>query len=269
MKTWKSVLEEGWEVEKRDVEALIAHLFPSLGPSIFWEKGAFLSSQEEEALREGLERLQGGEPFEYLVGRVPFFGVTLEVGPGVFIPRPETEILVAHVVERFRGGRLVDLCAGSGAIGLSCKRAKPAWVVSLVELSPDAAVFLRKNQVQNGLDVEVLEGDFLQALGERSVEGVVCNPPYLSHQDLAVVAPSVRDFEPHMALVGGEDGLEFYRRLSEELPKNLVAGGQLFLEIGKDQKEAVQKIFSTPFWGPSQVLLDWAGKDRFFFVERQ
>lgn len=221
---------------------------------------------ELERLRPMLKRLGSHEPLEYVLGTLEFAGCTLTVNPNVLIPRPETEILVSLLIKRLEGVSLAgkalwDVCCGSGCIGLALKKRFPELRVTLSDVSTDALQLAEQNAKANGLEVELLQGDFLEPLEGRIVDILVCNPPYLSTSEYLNCPVSVRDFEPKLALVGGEQGTEFYERLAVERPPNVL----LALEIGATQGEAVQRIFE----GQGKVVQDWSGKDRFFFLEPQ
>ena len=202
-------------------------------------------------------------------GGVGFAGAPIEVNPSVLTPRPETEILADWIVKRIKGKTLWDLCTGSGALGIALKKARPHLQVTLSDLSPEALALAGRNAEKNGAPVELLLGDLLAPFQGRQVEAVVCNPPYISEKEYLEISPSVRDFEPRGALVGGEMGTEVYERLARELPPYLTPGGQLFLEIGASQGEAVKEIFHSFAWGQRELVKDWSGKDRFFFLEKQ
>lgn len=227
-----------------------------------------LEEHEVIALRSYLERLGKGEPAAYIEESVAFFGIQLKVTPDVLIPRPETEILVEKVAKRLegrslKGKRLLDLCSGSGCIGLSLKARFPELDLLLIDLSPKALAVARENSERLGLSATFLEGDLLAPLKEE-VDFIVSNPPYVSDEEFAALDPSVRQFEPEMALRGGKDGLDFYRRIAKESRKCA-----FFLEIGFRQGEAVKRIFEEAGYRGVVVEKDWAGHDRFLFVENE
>jgi release factor glutamine methyltransferase len=117
------------------------------------------------------------------------------------------------------------------------------------------------------VELECLEGDLLAPFKGRKADFIVCNPPYVSQEEYVALDPSVREFEPKMALVGGVLGVEFYQRLAQELPSFLNQGASLFFEIGSTQANRLKTIFSAPIWQESQVHKDWSGRDRFFFLK--
>jgi release factor glutamine methyltransferase len=182
------------------------------------------------------------EPVQYLLGETEFCGLRLELGPGVFIPRPETEALVERALELGPSGpgTVLELCAGSGAIACALAAQRASWTVWAVEDSAVAADCARANARRLGLDrrVRIREGDLFAPLrgsvAARAVDLVVANPPYLATAILPTLPAEVRDWEPRAALDGGSDGLEVIRRLLGEAPDWLRPGGGLLVEIGEE-----------------------------------
>ncbi len=211
------------------------------------------------------------KPQAYILGLIEFYNLQLEVNPSVLIPRLESELLVEHALKRIPKGphTVLDLCCGSGALGLALKKERPDLHLILTDISEEALQVAKKNSKRNGLVVEFRQGDLLSVMQKgESLDFVICNPPYISESEYEHLDSSVRLFEPKLALVGGEDGLLFYRRIAQDLPLYLRKGGKVFFEIGKDLGKGLVDIFSTPEWGPSQLLQDYASLDRFFIVER-
>jgi len=231
-----------------------------------------LEETELSIFRSYLKRASLNEPVEYILSKVEFYGVELLVSPDVLIPRQETEILVDKVASFIKeegsdGKVLFDLCTGSGCVGLSLKKKFPSLSAYLSDLSSAALSYARKSAEKNELEVFFLEGDLLVPFSGKKADYVVCNPPYISLSEYEGLDHSVKGYEPKMALVGGDTGLEFYERLAQDLPGYLNSKGKVFLEIGYLQGEAVSKIFSDPCWVKKELKPDWSGKDRFFFLE--
>jgi release factor glutamine methyltransferase len=204
-----------------------------------------------------------GVPLQYLTGEQQFFDLVLGAAPGVFVPRPETEVVVERALEVVPdgdGGVVVDVGTGTGAIALAIKRFRPATRVLAIDRSGEAAAVARANASRHALDVEVLEGDLLEPLPSDlrgMVDLVVSNPPYVSREEYDALPPEVRA-EPYEALVGGTD---VHRRLAEDAPGWLRAGGWLVMEIGDEQAEAVRDVLAGRFESVD-VLPDLAGRDR-------
>ena len=203
-------------------------------------------------------------PEAYRIGNVPFGDLEIDVNSSVLIPRPETEILFEEAVKKIsKKGKALDLCCGSGAIGLALKKRIPELDVTLADLSEDALDVAKKNAEKYDLDVRFCQGDFLEAVAGEKFDYIFCNPPYISADVYETLDSSVKDHEPKMALVGGKSGLEFYERLATQIDEILLPGGKLFLEIGYDQGDAVKSLFAG-----SRVEKDWSGHDRFVFYEK-
>ena len=203
-----------------------------------------------------LARALAGEPVAYLLGEWEFYGLTLEVCPDVLIPRPDTETLVEHALDFLKScagaPRVLDLCAGSGCVGLAVASRVPDARVVLGEWSEQALRVCRRNVRRCGLTGRVSTAR-LNALEPppalfTDFDLVLSNPPYIPTGDLEGLDPSVRDFEPHLALDGGADGLDFYRAIAGQWRPALRRGGRLIFEIGYDQAPAVERILTESGW---------------------
>ena len=188
------------------------------------------------AVRDGAGRLAAGEPLQYILGSWDFYGLRFAVGPGVLIPRADTETVVEAALARLSGVErpvIWDLCSGSGVIALALWHSRPDAVVTAVELSEEALPYLRKNAAAlSGGAVRVVAADVLAPLpAMRDCDLIVSNPPYITDADMAALPPEVRR-EPEMALRGGADGLRFYRALTKSAFSALRPGGWLLFEIG-------------------------------------
>ncbi len=256
---------------KRLAEELLAFALGMKRIELYMQFERLLVESELAQMRLWIKRVVSGEPLEYILGEVEFYGCRIKVDRRVLIPRPETEILVDSIVKKIGSPprSVWDVCTGSGYIGIALKKKFPEIAVTLSDLSSDALACAAENAALNGVDVEILQGDLLEPFTGRKTDIVVVNPPYVSENEYFSLDPSVRDFEPKMALVGGEKGTEFYERLERDLPRFLNARGRVFLEIGSTQGDAVQRIFSTPIWRELERLADWSGKERFIFLEIQ
>ena len=229
--------------------------------------------EELERVERLVKRKLKGEPLEYILGSVKFYGCMLQVTPAVLIPRVETEILLEKVCTRLKLrephlGKIVwDVCCGSGALGIGLKKTLPDYEVTLSDLSREALELAQANAIRNQVEITCLQGDLLTPFKGQKTDIFLCNPPYVSAQEYNVLDESVKKYEPQIALLGGEDGLFFYKRLSEELPFYLQRGALVFLEIGLNQGAAVRCLFSAPCWKKASLEKDWAGHDRFFSLE--
>ena len=223
----------------------------------------------EEGLDTGTARLLGralcqrchGVPLQYLTGEQQFFDLVLGVAPGVFVPRPETEVLAERAVEVLRRpGTAVDVGTGTGAVALAIKRFRPEASVWATDISEDAVRVARANAARHDLAVEVLEGDLFSPLPGHlrgSVDLVVSNPPYVTREEYQTLPSEVRA-EPYEALVGTTD---VTRRVVGEAPAWLAPGGWLVMEIGAARGDEAQALLAERF-ERIEVLPDLAGRDR-------
>lgn len=219
---------------------------------------------------EGLkQRHLAGEPVAYLIGEWEFYGLPLDISDAVLIPRVDTEVLAQQAMEfvgKTAGARVLDLCAGSGCVGLAIASRCPTAKVTLGELSGEALKICRQNVRRTGLSGRVvpLMVDALakpeQILGE--FDCIVSNPPYIPTGDIATLDASVRDYEPHMALDGGEDGLDFYRAIAQNWRDALTENGRLYFEVGIAQADEVVRIMRRAGFGEIEVVRDSGGINR-------
>lgn len=223
----------------------------------------------EERARDLVCRHLAGEPVAYLIGEWEFYGLPLDISESVLIPRPDTETLVDHVVAWLRPlpeCRVLDLCAGSGCIGLAIAKNAPGCHAVLGELDEGALRVCRQNIRRNDLTGRVvsLQLDAREKppthLGE--FDCIVSNPPYIPDGDIAGLDVSVRDYEPHLALKGGADGLDFYRDITRLWTAALRVGGRLLFEVGIGQADEVLRIMRNVGFGDLEITPDLNGIPR-------
>ena len=207
------------------------------------------------------ERLTG-RPLWYILGDTEFYGYKIKVDERVLIPRPETELMTEQVLRTAeQGDKVLDLCTGSGciAIALAKKGAEKELIVTASDISADALALAQGNAKRNGADIKFIESDLLEGVrGKFNI--IVCNPPYIKSGDIPGLQKEVQ-FEPKGALDGGEDGLDFYRRLAKEAPRHLVKGGTLFMECGIGQAQEIVKLFKK--FDYTMVSRDYNDVERF------
>lgn len=205
-----------------------------------------LTGEEHEQLESLLQRRVQGEPVQYLLHSACFMGLNFYVDSRVLIPRQDTETLVEAVVvalHQLEKPRMLDLCAGSGAIGLSVKTLVPGADVTLTDCSRDALEVVRENARRLGVDVEIRHGDLFRAVWHQKFDLIASNPPYIPTGDLPLLQREVQR-EPQMALDGGDDGLDFYRRIAADAPEHLNPGGYIYLEVGAGQADTVRALLT-------------------------
>ena len=229
------------------------------------EERVVTKAECEKILSVYEERLTG-RPLWYIYGDTDFYGYTLKVDERVLIPRPETEILVRHAVTALsEGDSLLDLCTGSGAIAIACalEAAKDKNVsVTAADISEGALEVARENARTNKANVRFVKSDLFENVRGR-FNVITANPPYVPSAEIETLSPDVRDFEPRLALDGGADGLDFYRRIAEKIGRYILHGGLCILEVGEDQAQEVIKIFrETARCDFAMVVKDLEGVDR-------
>jgi release factor glutamine methyltransferase len=240
--------KRGAESPRLDAEVLLAHVLK-------WERVRLYTHYEEEIgddarsmYRDLVRRRSEGMPVAYLVGRKEFFSLPLTVSPAVLIPRPDTETVVVEFLAHLKSHpapRAVDIGTGSGCIALACVKQHKTAQFTAIDVSPRALATARTNAESLGLAnrVRFLEGDLLNPVaGEEPFDAVLSNPPYIPSNMIPSLEPGVRDYEPHLALDGGDDGLRVVRRLIEQAVGLLKPGGHLILEIGTAQEEPVRAL---------------------------
>ncbi len=229
----------------------------------------YVPQDVEEQARTLMRRHLAGEPLAYLIGEWEFYGLPLDISEQVLIPRSDTEVLAGEAIrwlQTQQDARVLDLCAGSGCVGLAVASQVHACRVVLGEKSEAALRICRQNIRRSGLlgRVTPMPADALEPptrqLGE--FDCIVCNPPYIPTQDIETLDVSVRDYEPHMALDGGEDGLEFYRAISENWREALHPGARLYFEVGIGQADSVLRIMRRQGFGELEIVPDTAGIPR-------
>lgn len=232
--------------------------------------GLYMGEEPERQARELLRRRLAGEPAAYLIGEWEFYGLPLSISPGVLIPRTDTEVLaeaaIAFVRSRPPGARVLDLCAGSGCVGLAVAANAPECRVLLADLMDEAIRLGRENTRRNELTARVstaradARGKPPAAFGE--FDCIVCNPPYIPSGEIEGLDPSVSRYEPRTALDGGEDGLAFFHSVASLWKQALKQGGRLLFECGAGQAPRVYKIMQLSGFGDIETIRDGQGIER-------
>ena len=216
-------------------------------------------------------------PLQHILGEAWFRGLPFTVDEDVLIPRPDTETLVEAVLREAKTfpapPSLLDLCTGSGAVAVALAVEGGFSSVTASDISHEAVNIARENAAKNGVEEMILfaEGDLFRAktkseksLSRRSYDIICANPPYVPTAEIEELEPEVRDHDPLLALDGGADGLDFYRRLAKDAPAHLNEGGKILLEIGCEQGADVIRIFAEAGWREGRVEQDLSGRDRVF-----
>ena len=223
-----------------------------------------LSDKQLDMLKQLTERRGALEPMQYILGRCEFMGLDLEVNKDVLIPRADTEISVEAAMEILRDkNSFLDLCCGSGAIGISLLHYNSLLQGTLSDISGGAIAVARKNAEKNEVSgrAEFVESNLFEALKGKRFDAIISNPPYIQSDVLNELSPQVKDFEPRLALDGGSDGLDFYREIVRQAPEFLEKDGYLMFEIGFDQAKALFSLMEKDFCD-IKLIKDLAGLDR-------
>lgn len=221
----------------------------------------------EDQLRElfsMVDRRASHEPLQYLMGTADFMGFTFHVDERVLIPRQDTEVLVEMAVDRIqrqKNPKVLDLCCGSGCIGISVAKLCPDADVTLVDISAPALEVSRQNARDLEAHVKIIQSDLFTEVPSR-YDFILSNPPYIPTKVVEGLMPEVRDHEPHLALDGEEDGLAFYRRIAGQAGEHLNKNGTIIMEIGSDQGRDLTEILTGHGFSHVTVTKDLAGLDR-------
>jgi len=276
LKQGKAALAKaGVDGAERDAETLLCFVLGIERARLFLRGEREAGEELAEQYFEFVSRRASGEPLQYIIGEQDFFGRIFAVGEGVLVPRPETEVLASLALEYLKWRSdvsgveaseklsLLDLCTGSGilAITLALEFSALGRVVAS-DISKDALSYAKENAHSLGAsNIEFAQGDLFEAINGK-FDLIVCNPPYVRKDEIAGLQREIKDYEPYAALDGGEDGLDFYRRIAANARGYLNKSGALFLEIGADQGGDVQDIFTEKGFMQTTLLQDLAGRDR-------
>ncbi len=217
-----------------------------------------------KSVREMLERRINGEPLQYILGETEFMSLPFKTGRGALIPRSDTETLVETVIGRIEWKKkILDICCGSGCIGISAAHYRPEIFADMLDISGEALRLSAQNALLNGVDkrVNIFEMDILKEYPKEKYDAVVSNPPYIETDVVDTLDSVVKDYEPRIALDGGEDGLKFYRRLADILPHILKPGGFAAFEIGFNQGKSVSELMEK-YLNNVKIIKDLCGNDR-------
>jgi release factor glutamine methyltransferase len=260
---------KGSESPRLDAEVLLSEVLGWSRVQLYTRFEEEIPEAERARFRDLVRNRSEGCPVAYLVGRKEFFSLPLTVTPAVLIPRPDSEFVVVEFLAAFKGVEsptVVDIGTGSGNLALACAQAHKTAHVIAIDLSPDALDVARRNAEALGLGdrVEFRLGNLLGPVAsDGPFDAIVSNPPYIKSDVVSMLEPGVRDYEPHLALDGGEDGLRVVAPLIEQAAALLKPGGQLFLEIGSDQEADVRALLEAqPTFSVATTVRDHAQHPR-------
>ena len=241
-------------VDSAQLEAreLVCFALDKTKEQLLRDRGLDVTSAQEGQAEELIRRRLAGEPVAYLIGEWEFYGIPLDISRDVLVPRSDTEVLASLAIDLLQkageGARLLDLCAGSGCVGLAAAVHAPQSRVVLADWSEEALRICRQNVRRNGLNARVtcVRADAREAAPSAlwDFDVIACNPPYIPSGDIDGLDADVKDYEPRMALDGGPDGLDFYRAIAGKWQSALRLGGTLLFEVGMGQAPAVEDILA-------------------------
>lgn len=261
--------EKDIETYRLDTQLILAHVLKRDKLYIMTNRDVNVSIKNEEKFLEFIEKRANKMPLKYILGETEFMGLDFIIKEGVLIPRNDTEILVEEVLKLIKDEEeleVCDLCSGSGAIGISLAHYRKNIKVDEIDFYPIPEEITKKNIAKHKLDdrVKFIKSDLLKEVikENKKYHILVSNPPYIKEEEINTLMKDVKDYEPHTALDGGEDGLVFYRRIIEESKKVLKENALIAFEIGYDQGEAVSKLLEDNGFNNIKVVKDLAGLDR-------
>ena len=235
----------------------------------------YVSPEMERTIRQLVDRHLHGEPVAYLIGEWEFYGLPLDISEAVLIPRVDTEVLAAQAIDYVNTlgqCRVLDLCAGSGCVGLAVAANAPRCRVLLGELSEGAVRIcrqnIRRNQLSGQVSVMVMDAMAKPPAAIGEFDCIVCNPPYIPRAEIEKLDISVKNFEPYQALCGGEDGYDFYSYISQHWRGALRSGGRLYFEVGIGQADTVLRMMRANGFGDINVVQDTRGIPRVVYGTR-
>lgn len=261
-----AALQNSVSMPSLEAELFLAHILGKDRLYVLAFGDRQVETEEENAFFKMCERRAKGEPAAYIIGEKEFMSLKFKVNPSVLIPRPETELLTEHIIEKYFGESIsiLDLCTGSGAIAVSLAHFLPNARVLATDISDDTLTVAKTNaeinKVQNRVSFIKADALIKTDFGQR-FDILVSNPPYIESAVIPTLDKDVKDFEPIKALDGGDDGLIFYKNIVDNIDINLKRRGEIFFEIGFNQAKSVCDIMKTKFEN-IKVIKDLAGLDR-------
>ena len=258
-------LKEGGITDESDGEWIVS-IVSGVKRSELKQNQSLISASKVDKINAYVKERISGRPLWYIVGNTEFYGFTLDVDERVLIPRPETEELVEHALKDINeNSEVLDLCTGSGAIAIAVKKLTNAKVTA-VDISDKAIELAKSNARKNNAEIEFVLSDMFDGIGERKFDVIISNPPYIRSDDIQTLDKEVKSFEPILALDGGNDGLDYYRKIFQNASKYLKNCGVLYLECGINQAQEIADIFNGY---ETEIIKDINGIDRIIKIKIQ
>jgi len=260
--TIESLLKEATKfIPKEDAAALACGLFDCDRGGLILKMKQSIDDEIAKTFNRYIEKAKLGMPVAYILGKKEFYSLDFYVTPDVLIPRPDTEILVDNIIPLAKGKRILDICCGSGCIGISIAANTPC-TLTMIDISEKALEIAEKNCALNKVPAQLIKKDILNDEIDGEFDIIVSNPPYIESETVLTLDENVRDFEPHLALDGGQNGLDFYPTIAQKTFCSLSKGGTLAFEIGYNQGNAVAEIMKKTGFENVEIIKDLASNDR-------
>ena len=266
----KSLRDAGIEAAAIEARLMIAGAAGKSSAELLRDMQYYVSEEFEKEVNSMLKRRLAGEPVAYITGSWEFYGLPIDVDRSVLIPRMDTEVLAKAVIDELMGkkmnARILDLCCGSGCIGIAIADSLPQSRIVMADSSKEALKMCRHNVEKNGFEriVSYLEADVMKPppMMTGSFDVLVSNPPYIPNMDILTLDSSVRDYEPIWALSGGDDGLDFYRAILRDWVGIVRTGGSVMFEVGEGQADRVCDLMRMAALREVRTILDTRGRER-------
>jgi len=259
------------ESRRYEAELIISHVLKINRIDIYTKTDLVISDTQKELINSYFERRKLNEPIQYILGQEYFRELTLSVGPGVLIPRPETEELVENALQLLNTNEctMLDVGTGSGAIALSLAHERPNSYVIGVDISDKALKFASINKKNNNINnVNFIKSNLCSCFGNNSFDSITANLPYVTENEYLTLDDDVKEFEPKLALTGGDDGLDLVRKLIPQSYEALKNNGWILLEIGYMQGLATKKLLEYNYFINTEIIKDFCDKDRILIGQK-
>jgi len=267
---------KGVDSPRLQIELMLGHVLKVPRLKLYLNFERVLGDDEVNRLREMVKRRAAREPLQHILGSTSFCGFEIQCSPAALVPRPETELLAERAWQFLstlnpQPSTALDLGTGTGCVAIAIAAHVSAAKIEAVDVSLEALALARANAAAHGLADRIVfyEGDAFAAVptGAR-YDLIVSNPPYIAREEIETLPPEVRQFDPRLALDGGADGLDFYRRLAAEAAPFLKPAGKMMLEFGDGQAEHVKKIFADQNWIVEAIVADYSAQPRILIARR-
>jgi release factor glutamine methyltransferase len=252
------------ESPRVDAEWLISDALKMPRMQLYLQFDRPLDEDSLSEIRTRIARRAKHEPVQYITGSTEFYAYEFKVGPGVLIPRPETELLVDLCLKSLQDGMSVlDLCTGSGCIAISLKKSKKNLIVTATDICSEALKYAKENIALNEVEIELSQGNLFSGLTGRKFNVICSNPPYVGELEKSMMGRDVLLHEPEKALFAGLKGFDIFHKIAIEAKNYLYSGGFIFLEMGAEQGLELTSIFEQNGWSDVSVHKDYTGRERF------